>query len=201
MIAGLYAITPECMDTPALECRVAAALAGGAAVVQYRSKSRKREQALAIKALCNKHSVPFIVNDDIGLALECGADGVHIGADDGPVREARERLGNGILGVSCYDSLDLAIEAEKLGADYVAFGSFYPSSTKPGAVRANRELLQMAKLSIKIPVVAIGGITPENGAGFVASGADALAVITALFDEPDIRIAAERFSKLFSKSI
>ena len=199
MIRGLYAVTTECED---IAEKLIDALEGGAGIVQYRSKSSnrdlKRKQALTIKSLCDRHCVPLIVNDDIDLAVEIGADGAHIGIDDGPIREARIKLGKRILGVSCYDRLDLALEAEMLGADYVAFGSFFPSVTKPDAARASPDLLQMAKLSIKIPVVAIGGITLENGAGLVACGADALAVITALFDAPDIRIAANRFSELFS---
>ncbi|HQT27383.1 MAG TPA: thiamine phosphate synthase, partial [Burkholderiales bacterium] len=130
-------------------------------------------------------------------ALEIGADGVHIGSNDGPIVDARKRLGDRILGVSCYNREDLALEAEKLGADYVAFGSFFPSITKPDAVRAPLTLLQMTALSIKIPVIAIGGITLDNGAGLVACGADALAVVTALFDTPDIRTAAKQFSELF----
>jgi thiamine-phosphate pyrophosphorylase len=178
------------------------AVAGGASIVQYRSKSpdkdRKTRQALAIRAVCNRHSIPFIVNDEIDLALEIGADGVHIGSNDSPVVDARKRLGDRILGVSCYNREDLALEAEKLGADYVAFGSFFPSITKPDAVRAPLALLQMTSLSIKIPVIAIGGITLDNGAALVACGADALAVVTALFDTPDIRTAAKQFSELFS---
>ncbi len=202
MIRGLYAVTPECPDTDRLAEQVENAIAGGANIVQYRSKSDdlvlKIEQAGVLKEICGKRGIPLIVNDDIDLALEVDAEGVHIGQDDGPIMEARARLGKRILGVSCYDRLDLAWEAEARGADYVAFGSFFASSTKPDAARAQLPLLQMAKLSIKIPVVAIGGITPGNGATLVESGADALAVVTALFDAADIQVAARQFSELFS---
>jgi thiamine-phosphate pyrophosphorylase len=202
VIRGLYAVTPECRDTDQLKEKVADAIIGGANIVQYRSKSKDRalkiEQARALHEICRKRNIPFIVNDDIDLALEIDAEGVHIGQDDGPIMEARARLGNKLLGVSCYDRLDLATEAAALGADYVAFGSFFASNTKPDAASAQLPLLQMSKLSIKIPVVAIGGITPGNGAVLVESGADALAVVTALFDAADIQVAARQFSELFS---
>ncbi len=203
MVAGLYAVTPSATDTPLLASRVDKAISGGAKIVQYRSKSENREmkleQALALKPLCRRHSVPFIVNDDIELALEIDADGAHVGMNDCPVIEARKKLKGRILGVSCYDSLELAIDAQRLGADYVAFGSFFPSSTKPDAKKAPLSLLQMSKLSIKIPVVAIGGITSNNGACLIEAGADALAVVSSLFDAPDVGAAALQFSILFKK--
>ncbi|HQT26155.1 MAG TPA: thiamine phosphate synthase [Burkholderiales bacterium] len=201
MIAGLYAITPDCGDD--LAAKTEAALKGGAKVLQYRNKSGKREmrveQALELKKLCKIHGVPLIINDDIDLAVEIDADGAHVGSDDLGVGMARKKLKNGILGVSCYGSMTLATEAQRLGADYVAFGSFFPSITKPDAVKASLSLLQMSKLSIKIPVVAIGGITPENGGLLIESGADALAVISSLFDVPDTAAAAKQFSELFYK--
>ena len=202
MIAGVYAITPECADTALLARKAEMAILGGAKILQYRSKSGSEnlrlEQAIVIGAVCNRYSVPFIINDEVDLALEVGADGVHIGSNDGPVDDVRKKLKGKILGVSCYDSIDLALDAQNLGADYVAFGSFFASLTKPDAVRAPLSLLQMSKLSLKIPVVAIGGITLENGARLVESGADALAVVSSLFDAPDIRVAANHFSELFS---
>ena len=202
MIRGLYAITPECADTALLARKAEMAILGGAKILQYRSKSGsadlKLEQAIATGAVCSRYAVPFIINDEIDIALEVGADGVHIGSNDGPVDDARRRLKGRILGVSCYDSIDLAVDAQNLGADYVAFGSFFASPTKPDAVRAPLSLLQMSKLSLKIPVVAIGGINLENGARLVESGADALAVVSSLFDAPDIRAAANHFSELFS---
>lgn len=202
MIRGLYAITPECADTALLARKVEEAILGGAKIVQYRCKSGsanlRLEQAIAFRTVCSRYAVPFIVNDEIDLALEVGADGVHIGSKDGPIDDARKRLKGKILGVSCYDSIDLALDARNLGADYVAFGSFFASLTKPDAVRAPLSLLQMSKLSLKIPVVAIGGINLDNGARLVESGADALAVVSSLFDAPDIQAAANQFSELFS---
>ena len=202
MIGGLYAITRETDDTAQLLREVSAALNGGASVVQYRDKSgdaaRQHEQASELLALCQHCRVPFIVNDSLRLADLIGADGVHLGRDDGAVREARIILGaQRIIGVSCYQSLDLALVAQAAGADYVAFGSFYPSTTKPAAARAELALLQQASRQIQLPIVAIGGITPDNAEALIDAGADAIAVINALFDTPDIEAAARQFAELF----
>lgn len=199
---GLYAITPEEPDTSRLLVLVSAALAGGATVVQYRNKNAspalRYEQARALAELCRAHHVPLIVNDDVALAWKAGADGVHIGADDGDLAAARQQLGSqSLLGASCYDRLDLAIAAKQAGADYVAFGSVFASPTKPAAVRAPLTLFAEARRAVGIPLVAIGGITPENAAEVVAAGADALAVISALFDAPDITARAQAFTRLF----
>ena len=202
-ISGLYAVTPDVADTPALIAAVEAALAGGAQCLQYRNKQApetlRLEQAGALLALCRKHRIPLIINDRLDLALAADADGLHLGAEDGSLAAARARLGPGrILGASCYDRLELALEAERLGADYVAFGSFFPSSVKPGAVRAPRVLLTNARRRLTVPVVAIGGITLENAPGLIAAGADSVAVISALFDADDVRGAARRFRALFA---
>jgi thiamine-phosphate pyrophosphorylase len=202
-ISGLYAITPDLADTPALVAAAEAALGGGARLLQYRNKpaaaALRLSQARALLALCRKYRVPLIINDRLDLALEVPADGVHLGADDGPLATARERLGPArILGASCYDRLEAALEAERLGADYVAFGSFFPSSVKPGAVRAPLTLLREARSRLSVPVVAIGGITLENAPQLIAAGADSVAVISALFDADDVAIAARRFSALFA---
>jgi thiamine-phosphate pyrophosphorylase len=157
-------------------------------------------QARALLALCRRSRVPLIVNDHLDLALTVGADGVHLGAEDGSLATAREQLGPArILGASCYDRLELALEAERLGADYVAFGSFFPSGVKPGAVRASLTLLRDAKRRLSVPVVAIGGITLENAPQVIAAGADSVAVISALFGADDVRAAARRFSALFTR--
>ena len=203
MISGLYAITPEQPDTARLLQQVRAALAGGAAVVQYRSKSQdvalQHEQASELLALCHAFDVPLIVNDSLRLADLSGADGVHLGREDGSLRQARIVLGaEKIIGVSCYNSLELALAAEKGGADYVAFGSFFPSATKPGAVAAPLELLQQARKRLHVPIVAIGGITIENAPALIEAGAAAVAVISGLFDAPDIELAARQYSQLFS---
>lgn len=205
-VRGLYAITPDAMDTPGLLARVSAALEGGAVIVQYRNKGAapglRSEQASALAALCERHEVPLIVNDDLALALRVGAAGVHLGADDGDIAQARRALGPGrLLGASCYNRMGLAEQAVAAGADYVAFGSFYPSPTKPGAHRAEPELIRRAKQSLRVPVAAIGGIRADNGAALVEAGADWLCVISALFDLPDaaaVRDSARRFAALFT---
>jgi len=199
---GLYAITPEEPDTERLLILVRAALAGGAAAIQYRSKTAssalRREQARALAELCRGYRAPLIVNDDIGLVREAGADGVHLGADDGDLAEARRQLGpDKLLGASCYNRLDLAIAAKGAGADYVAFGAVFDSPTKPAAVRAPLALFAEARNAVGLPLVAIGGITPENAAAVIAAGADAVAVISAVFDGPNVKARAKAFKLLF----
>jgi thiamine-phosphate pyrophosphorylase len=199
---GLYAITPETDNTERLLAQVEAALLGGVAAVQYRDKSgdvaRRHEQASELVALCHRFGAPLIVNDDLRLADLCGADGVHLGRDDGGLREARIILGQGrFIGASCYQSLDLALAAQAAGADYVAFGSFFSSPTKPAAPRASLDLLHAAAPVIQVPLVAIGGITPANASQLLDAGADCLAVLSALFDAPDIRAAAHALNQLF----
>ena len=199
---GVYAITPETADTARLLAQVEAALTGGVAAVQYRDKSddvaRRHEQASELLTLCQHYHVPLIINDDLRLADLCGADGVHLGRDDGSVAKARVILGpDKFIGASCYQSLALALAAEAEGADYLAFGSFYPSSTKPEAVRAETALLLAAATNIHVPIVAVGGITHANALALLDAGADSLAVLSALFDAPDIHAAAHAFNQLF----
>jgi thiamine-phosphate pyrophosphorylase len=201
-VSGLYAVTPELADTAALTGKVDAALRGGARVIQYRSKSiedsLRRSQAREIARLCRSSNAVFIVNDSLELAREVDADGVHLGKDDGDVVAARAVLGSGkLIGVSCYNELSRARAAQLQGADYVAFGSFFPSATKPLALRAGTEILQIAALEIALPIVAIGGINEDNATVLIAAGADALAVVSALFDAPDIEAQARRFARLF----
>ena len=199
--SGLYAITAESQATPEqLAQAVKAALRGGARVVQYRAKSssNRLEEARLVLAECRAAGVPLIINDDVELALAIKAEGVHLGKDDGPIQHARERLGAAaIIGVSCYDSLERAVEAERLGASYAAFGRFFPSASKPHAPCARLETLVEAKRKLIIPVVAIGGITPDNGGALLAAGADWLAVIDALFGGGDPERAAAAFGPLF----
>jgi thiamine-phosphate pyrophosphorylase len=199
LIHGLYAITPDLPDTVELVRCVRLALQGGARVLQYRNKladaALKLAQALSLRQLTREFKTTFIVNDDAQLAAQVDADGVHLGGEDGSVTAARALLGSSkIIGVSCYNRLSLAHEAVRQGADYVAFGAFFSSSVKPGAVQANLALLKTARSELHVPIVAIGGITQQNGASLVAAGADALAVITAVFESPDIEIAAREFS-------
>jgi thiamine-phosphate pyrophosphorylase len=200
---GLYAVTPDEPDTAALVAAVREALAGGAAAVQYRNKAAdaalRRAQAAALAALCRDSGVPLVVNDDLELALAVDAAGVHLGRDDGDLADARRRLPRGkLLGASCYDRLDGALRAAAAGADYVAFGSLFPSPTKPGAVVAPLALFGAAKRRLGVPLVAIGGITLANARTAIAAGADALAVITALFDADDIAARARSFAALFA---
>ena len=202
LVRGLYAVTPDALDTARLLDQVRAALRGGARLVQYRNKSDdstlKLEQARALNALCTEYAAALIVNDDVAVAAASGAAGVHLGRDDGSLEDARAALGPGkLIGISCYDDLGRARAAVEAGADYVAFGSFFPSRVKPGAVRASVALLEAAKRELALPVVAIGCVTSENGGALVRAGADALAVISALFDAPDVTAAAARFKPLF----
>ncbi len=202
-LRGLYAITDAALiPDEQFGARVAAALRGGARIVQYRDKRDLPDLRLKLAAdivrLCREYGALSIINDDIELAAQVSADGVHIGKDDAALSHARERLGQGaIIGVSCYNSLELAIEAEQQGADYVAFGAFFPSRTKPNATPATLELLATAKQKLHIPICAIGGIKLDNAASLVSSGADMLAVISAVFAAQDIEAAARRFSNLF----
>lgn len=201
-IRGLYAVTPDLADTSALLGKVEAALAGGARLLQYRNKTAdaalKLEQARALAALCRRHQVPLIINDHLDLALAVDAEGLHLGSEDGSVAAARIRLGpEKLLGVSCYRRIENACEAARLGANYVAFGGFFPSRVKPSAVRAPLSVLGDAKRQQALPVVAIGGITVDNAPELIAAGADSVAVISALFDAPDIKTAAQRFSAIF----
>lgn len=204
-ISGLYAVTPDIADTPDLLARVGAALAGGARLLQYRNKAGgaalRLNQARALLELCRNYRVPLIINDDLDLAAALDADGLHLGSGDGALAAARARLGSGkLLGASCYNRLENALAAVSDGADYVAFGSFFPSSVKPGAVHAPLALLQEAKRRLPLPVVAIGGITPANAPPLIAAGADGVAVISALFGAPDICAAARHFDALFPRS-
>jgi thiamine-phosphate pyrophosphorylase len=205
---GLYAITPEASpgdpaaDDQRLCAQVADAIAGGARLIQYRAKGldpgRRQAQATALARLCRRRTVPLIINDDLALALAVGAAGVHLGRDDGDPAAARRRLGpDAIIGVSCYDRLDLALAAAQAGASYVAFGSFFPSTVKPDAARPPLDLLTRARARLAIPLVAIGGITPQNAGLLIAAGADLLAVITAVFAAPDVTAAARAYSRLF----
>ena len=195
-LRGLYAITPE-TGADIVE-RVQRALDGGIAALQYRRKrASSLDEASALAKLCRARAVPFIVNDDVELALACDADGVHLGRDDGDFASARARLKGKVLGISCYNSIAAARDAVAAGADYVAFGSVFPSPTKPGAVRAPLELFDQAR-ALGVPRVAIGGITLENAPSLIAAGADALAVITDLFEANDIGGRARAYGKLFA---
>ncbi|MFN3987051.1 MAG: thiamine phosphate synthase [Rhodocyclaceae bacterium] len=190
MLRGLYLITPDTTDTPALMARLLPALAGRPALLQYRNKclqgARRRTQAEAVLDAARAAAVPVLINDDPELAAALGADGAHVGRDDAGIAQARARLGGAaMLGASCYDRLDLAIDAVRAGADHVAFGSVFASPTKPAAARAPLSLFGEARRRLPVPLVAIGGITLDNAREVVAAGADLLAVISDVFDAPD----------------
>jgi thiamine-phosphate pyrophosphorylase len=198
---GLYAITPDENDTVRLVAAVSAALEGGISILQYRHKQAdaalRRAQAEALLPLCRAARVPFIVNDDLDLASALGADGLHLGGGDGDLMEARARLGpERLLGRSCYGDIENAAAAKKAGADHVAFGAMFPSRTKPHAKQASTELFAQAR-NLGLPAVGIGGITLDNAPQLVAAGAHAIAVITALFEAPDVAARAREFARLF----
>jgi thiamine-phosphate pyrophosphorylase len=197
---GLYLVTPDEADGERLLARVAPVLPF-ATWLQYRNKAAgpalRARQAAALQALCATAGVPLIVNDDPALAAAVGAAGAHLGEDDGDIAAARAQLGaDAIIGVSCYDDAGRAHAAAAAGADYLAFGAFFPSPTKPGARHARRGLLRQAA-SLGLPRVAIGGITPDNAPALIAAGADLVAVVSSVFDAPDPIAAARAYRALF----
>lgn len=201
--SGLYAILDAGRVPP--ERRAAAAreaIAGGAVMLQYRDKTgddaTRRRCAEALRDCANEAGIPLLINDDAALAAEIGAAGVHLGqADDAP-ETARERLGDGaIIGVTCHADLNLARAAVAAGADYVSFGRFFHSTTKPGAPGAAPEILAAAKRMLDVPIVAIGGVNADNGTALLAAGADLLAASGAVFATDDIQGAARRIADLF----
>lgn len=199
-IRGLYAITdPTLTGAEQLLPACEQALRGGARLLQYRDKNAdaitRFRRAKSLLALCREHGALFIVNDDPILASAVHADGVHIGQSDGGVERARALLGaDAIIGVSCHDDVSLAQQVIDQGADYVAFGRFFASHTKPQARPADIRVLGHA---LPVPKVAIGGVTPDNAPSLLRAGADALAVIHALFSSDDIEATARQFASLF----
>lgn len=209
---GLYAITPDENDTTVLVNKVVAALGGGTRWFQYRNKRADRPLALAqARALCtviHAHGARLVVNDDVALALAVGADGVHVGRDDtagfalSDLRKATDDLPQRfVIGCSCYDQLGLAETATAAGVDYLAFGSFFPSATKPLAVRAPLELLHDARKHFATTLVAIGGITLENAPQLIHAGAHAVAVIADLFEAENISLRATQYQQLFARHV
>ncbi len=199
---GVYAITDPVLCKTQLNDKVLAAIEGGIRILQYRNKQapreRQYEEASDLLSLCRQHDVLFIINDDLELAAEVKADGVHLGQGDRTVVEARQQLGTDkIIGISCNNRFEYALAAQQQGADYVAFGRFFPSRTKPQAPQAKLELLHRARSELQLPVVAIGGITPANGRQLIQAGADMLAVIHGIFARHDVRQAAHDYAALF----
>lgn len=200
--SGLYLLTPDHADTVQLLADTHTALDAGITWLQYRNKSAdarlRHEQALALRALCDDYGVPLIINDDAHLAHTISAAGVHLGEHDADLTAARALLGpDAIIGASCYDSLERARSAVAAGASYIAFGAFFASPTKPAARRATPELLREA-VTLGVPQVAIGGITPGNGRSLVAAGAHLLAVISGVYAAPDIACAVHAYHACFS---
>ncbi|HLO62219.1 MAG TPA: thiamine phosphate synthase [Azonexus sp.] len=203
-LRGLYAVMPDCADRERLLAAVGAALAGGCRIVQYRDKiSTKPEQvtrAKALRELTRRHAATLLINDDLALAALVDADGVHLGQDDGNLIAARSILGpDKILGASCYADFALAEAARAAGADYVAFGAVHPSPTKPNAPRAGADLFSLARTDLGAASCAIGGITLANAPPLIAAGADLLAVISDLFNAPDIAARAAQYQRLFEE--
>ena len=198
-VSGLYGITVDA--DPLTETKVLSALKGGCQIIQYRNKTLLDAASLRLaeklKRHCDQFDAFFIINDDITLAKEVDADGVHIGRDDDSPEKVKADLPNKIVGVSCYNQLELALKAEQQGADYVAFGRFFPSITKPAAAQADIDLLLEAKQRLTIPIVAIGGITMNNADSLIKAGADAIAVIHGLFQQTDVEVTARSFSEMF----
>jgi len=200
-LRGLYAITPECRDTARLVSLVERALDGGAALVQYRAKDADAAlamtQARALLASCRRYGRPLIVNDSVELAASIGADGVHLGRDDADPARARRLMPQLIIGISCYDDPARARDARAAGADYVAIGSVFASPTKPSARRAPLAALGEAARASGLPVAAIGGITLDNARDAIEAGADMLAVISGVFEAPDVAAASRAFAALY----
>lgn len=202
-VRGLYVIADTALLPAArLPHAVERAVRGGAALVQYRNKTANAQDVALpteLLAVCRARGVPLIVNDDVRLAMRVGADGVHLGRDDESVATARRELGPAaLIGASCYNDFSRALRCRSEGADYVAFGSFFPSPTKPSAVSASPDLLRRARDELYIPAVAIGGITPRSGARLIRDGAAALAVISGVFAQPDPEAAARAYARLFA---
>lgn len=205
-LRGLYAITAEsiCASQADLLAAVEEALEGGARLIQYRdkwnSRSMRMRNAHSLLGLCHEHRALLIINDDVALADDVGADGVHIGAADASLEQARKHLGpEAIIGVTCSNSLERALSAEAGGASYVAFGRFFASNTKPNAPAAPLELLTQAKARLRLPICAIGGVTPQNAAELIALGADILAAVEGVFGASDIEAAAHQYTALFPR--
>src|SRR6478736_6849754 len=202
-LKGLYLVTPDWDDTDKMLDATEAGLLGGAAIVQYRHKTAspelRKEQASALQMLCRKFGVPFIVNDFLDLFQELDADGIHVGGTDMAVADVRAAIGpSKILGASCYGSLQMANDASKAGASYVAFGGFYPSRVKKYEVSTSPEIIAQAKREIAVPNVVIGGMTHENAAPLVAQGTDMVAAISSVYMTDDPEAAARAFVELFN---
>ena len=202
-LRGLYAITDShLISDNNFNDSIKSVLQGGARLIQYRDKSydanKRLAQTRSLRDLCYQYNALLIINDDIELAIQSEADGIHLGKNDISLSEARNRLGeNFIIGISCYDQLELAIRAERQGASYVAFGAVYTSPTKPEATTVSMDTLSTAVSRLSIPICAIGGISSQNASTVIATGIDMIAVISDLFAQDDIQAHSEALSQLF----
>lgn len=199
---GLYIVTPDWDDTDKMVAATEAALKGGVALVQYRHKTAsaelRKEQASRLLDLCRQYDRPLVINDFVELCMELGADGIHVGGTDAPVAEVRKAIGpDKILGASCYGSLELAHKAHEAGANYVAFGGFYPSRVKKYEVSTPVDIITRAKQQLPVPVVVIGGMTQENSVPLIRAGSDMVAAISSVYMTDDPQAAAEAFVDLF----
>lgn len=205
-LKGLYVVTdrPMCLErSMAVDKIVALAIAGGARIIQYRNKQSPHAvrlyEAEILAKLCKNLDAILLINDDIDIAIEVDADGVHLGQEDTSLAEARERLAQDkIIGITCHNDMELARQAQSGGADYVAFGRFFPSSSKPSAPAASLDTLHQASQELSIPICAIGGITIENAPELIKNGADMVAVVNAVFGAWKITQAAKDFTQLFN---
>lgn len=203
---GLYLVTPNWNDTDRLLRVTEAGLRGGAVLVQYRHKEAdaalRLEQASALLALCRRHRTPLVINDYLDLCIALDADGVHLGGADGDLAYARNVLGpRKLLGASCYGDLALAVEAERAGANYVAFGGFYPSPVKQYDFVTQPDLLEAARAVVKLPLVVIGGMTAAHAAPLVARGASMVAAITSVYGADAPEEAARDLTALFQRQV
>lgn len=199
---GLYAITDPDLMSGDLMTMTEQAIHAGISILQYRNKTaslqQQEQEASELACLCQKNNVLFLINDDVDLAVKVNADGVHLGQKDGSIKHARALLGeNKIIGITCHNQIELAQIAEQQGADYVAFGRFFTSKTKPNAMPADLSILTSAKKTLSIPIVAIGGITADNAAIVLQHGADMLAVIHGVFGRKDVLTATRQFIDIF----
>ena len=203
LLKGIYAITdPELMGKDIVS-KAEQAILGGIKLLQYRNKTapieQQKQEADTLAKLCKTHNVLFIINDNIELAMAVNADGVHLGQKDTHLQQARKLLGeNKIIGVTCNNQIELALTAQQQGADYVAFGRFFNSLTKPSAPLAELSLLKEASKLITIPIVAIGGITHDSAPILLKEGTDMLAVIQGIFGQSDISKTTRQFVELFN---
>ncbi len=202
---GLYAVTDcENLSTNRLLSVTEEILRAGVVALQYRDKSddhaKRKYEATELQRLCREHDSLFIINDDVRLAKSVNSDGVHLGRGDCDCKSARNELGpKAVIGVSCYNSVKTALAAADDGADYVAFGSFYPSPSKQGTVSAEPDIIKQAKAKIRLPIVAIGGITPSNCKILIECGADLLAVISSIYQAEDPCLTVRQFNRLIDK--